>query len=137
MRWPWSRRSDAHTFAATSARRDDLFNERAVGLFTERLFGIADPDVVLRKLGKRRRDLVALEYDDEIEDEDDLSYSITPTPHCLASQSSVPCQSRCFHVICPPDSSLSHVETLKPILPGSLTGEGPRRASSGIRAVMT
>ena len=71
MRFPWPRRSDATVptqFAATagSARTSDLFTEQAVALFTDRLFGIADPDIVLRKLGRSRRDLAALEYDDEI-----------------------------------------------------------------------
>lgn len=65
MKWPWSRPSDAPQFAA-APKRADLFGEQAVSLFTERLFGLADPDLVLRKLGKSRKDLAALEYDDEI-----------------------------------------------------------------------
>lgn len=66
MKWPWSRPSDATQFAAAGANRSDLFGEQAVGLFTERLFGISDPDLILRKLGKSRQSLVALTYDDEI-----------------------------------------------------------------------
>ena len=63
--WPFRPRSDATQFAA-SPKRDALFAEQAVTLFTERLFGIADPDIVLRKLGKSRKDLETLEYDEEI-----------------------------------------------------------------------
>lgn len=63
--WPFRPRSESAHFAA-SPKRADLFTEQAVTLFTERLFGLADPDVVLRKLGKARKDLAALEYDDEI-----------------------------------------------------------------------
>lgn len=65
MKWPWKRSSDAYRFAA-APRREDLFSEQAIGLFTERLFGISDPDIVLKKIGKTRRDLAVLEYDDEI-----------------------------------------------------------------------
>lgn len=50
MKWPWHRHSDTTQFAA-EPKRADLF---------------ADPDIVLRKLGKSRKDLAALEYDDEI-----------------------------------------------------------------------
>ncbi len=63
--WPFRPRSESTHFAA-APKRADLFGETAVTLFTERLFGIADPDIVLRKLGKSRKDLAALEYDDEI-----------------------------------------------------------------------
>lgn len=68
MRFPWSRRSDDSVQFATAgqARTSDLFTEQAVASFAERLFGLSDPDLILRKLGKRRQDLVTLEYDDEI-----------------------------------------------------------------------
>lgn len=65
MKWPWQRHSDATQFAA-APRNADLFSEQAISRFTEQLFGISDPDLVLRKIGKKRSDLEALEYDDEI-----------------------------------------------------------------------
>lgn len=81
MKWPWQRHSDPHQFAAAGARRNDLFSEKAVQLFTESLFGIADPDIVLRKLGKSRKDLRTLEFDDEIGAALDTRFAaVTGTP---------------------------------------------------------
>lgn len=43
-----------------------LFTEKAIDQLVDQLFGMADPDAVLRKAGKTRVDLRALEGDDEI-----------------------------------------------------------------------
>jgi phage gp29-like protein len=45
----------------------ELFSEQAVGAFADKLFGLADPDEILRKAGLTRTALRVLEYDDEIE----------------------------------------------------------------------
>lgn len=54
------KKSDAPAAAGT------LFTDQAVGLVLSELFGLADPDEVLRKAGLTRTSLRALEGDDEV-----------------------------------------------------------------------
>lgn len=51
-----------YSFAAGGS----LTSEHALGLLASQLFELADPDEVLKKVGKSRRDLRTLETDDEI-----------------------------------------------------------------------